>query len=500
MKQPVALIILDGFGFSSESQYNAITHAQKPFLDYLFDHYPHTFLRASGTAVGLPDNHIGHSEVGHLTIGAGRAITQSLTLMNKAIDDGSLCRHPILLSQLAKLKESNGSLHIIGLLSDAGLHGHENHLYAFLQIAKQQGIKSTFIHPILDGRDAPPQSAATYLTHLEKIQEELNYGAIGSLHGRFYAMDRNKHWDRTQKSYDVLTQVTSIQATSWQEALANSYAQQISDEFLLPIQLNELATVHPGDGIIFCNIRDERASQLTAAFVDPHFDHFPIKSLPLSFFITPVPYQNLTTAALYMRPVVKETLFDLLAAHHKTIFSIAETEKYAHVTYFFRGQELNPVATEVNVLIPSHSVTTYAQDPAMSAQAITERVCTSLQNDPADFYLINYANADMVGHSGNFEATVQAIEYLDAQIGKLYKEMVEMNNGILLITADHGKAEQMYDNKADQPHTAHTPNPVPFLYINKQDQHKELLLKELADIAPFILQLMHLPVPKVMKR
>jgi 2,3-bisphosphoglycerate-independent phosphoglycerate mutase len=499
------LVILDGFGYRLEKKDNAVAHAYMPHFNTWWKKYPHAILAASGTAVGLPDNMIGNSEVGHITIGAGRIISQPMKVWLDSIADGSFAQNAVLLGELEKLKNSGGALHIIGLLSDAGVHAHETQIYAVIDSAVMAGVKKIVVHPILDGRDVSPQSAYDYLEHLTQITHHYNNGRviIGSLHGRFYAMDRDNNWDRIEKSYRVLTKMTGDSPfESWEKVLERNYAHSITDEFILPTQLNSEGVIHNGDGIVFCNVRPDRARELTQCFVQNGFEHFALKPLLLTFFITPVVYSDdVTTTPLFQRPVVRKTLKDVLAAHNKTIFTCAETEKYAHVTYFFRGENEKPVATETRQLIPSISVENYVHNPEMSAEQITQIVVSSLREDPQDFYLINYANADMVGHSGNFGATIKAVEFLDTQLGILCNEVVKKMNGTLYITADHGSAEDMFDEVTNQPRTAHTSNPVPFLMIkNGTENSGELELKELADIAPFILRNMGIEVPFEMKK
>ncbi len=473
-KAPLALIILDGFGYRKETEHNAIAQANTPNLDTWFATYPHTLLQASGAAVGLLDGYIGNSEVGHLTIGAGRIIVQPVSIIHQAIDDGSFFSNKKLVENLEKLKQTGGSLHLMGLLSDAGVHSHEKHLYAFLKAAEKHGVENIFVHPFLDGRDTPPQSAAGYLEKLEK-----SGATIGSLHGRFYAMDRDNNLERTAQSYKILTESQSEITPSWQKVLEKSYAQNITDEFIPPIQLDPEGVIKNGDGVIFFNFRPDRARQLTKMFLD---------NLNLAFFIIPVTYQgDLNTTYLFEKPTIKNTLKDILSQNGKTIFSIAETEKYAHITHFFTGHKEEPVAGETRVLIPSIVAKNYIEHPCMSAPEITNAVLKSLQEDPHDFYLINYANADMVGHSGDMAATIKAIEYLDVELKKLYDTIVEQMGGTMIITADHGNAEVMFSETSNQPQTAHTTNPVPFLFI-KKDAQEDLQLKELADIAPFILK------------
>jgi len=491
--QPTVLVILDGFGYAQGATHNAIKQAHTPTLDALFAQYPHTLLKASGAAVGLPDGFIGNSEVGHMTIGSGQIIPQELTVLHNAIDDGTFFENTVLRTQLNKLKQSGKALHLMGLLSDAGVHSHQKHLYAFITAAQQADIKTIYVHPFLDGRDVAPQSAVHYLTQLEDFLRHVQGGAIGTIQGRFFAMDRDNNWDRTQKSYAVFTQQESTPQMSWRAALEHYYQQGITDEFIPPTQCNKQSVIQNGDGIIFFNFRPDRARQLIACFVDPNFHQFNITPLQLAFFITPVPCSSaLPTTTLFEKPIAHNTLFDILAAAGKRTFAIAETEKYAHVTYFFHGGTEAKVPHETVVLIPSIKTTSFATHPTMSAQKITDAVMVSLDNDPCDFYLINYANADMVGHSGNFVATVQAIECLDQQIQQLYELVVEKMNGTLYITADHGNAEQMWDHINNQPHTAHTTNPVPFLAVDRKKRYPLTSLKGLADITPFILENMGL--------
>lgn len=501
LKHPTALVILDGFGYHKNSLYNAISQAKKPNLDAWFSHYPHALLKASGHAVGLLDNYMGNSEVGHMTIGAGRIVQQPISLIHDAIIDKSFFKNPVLVEKLAALKKSGDALHIMGLVSDGGVHSDIEHLYAFLDAAHQHGIKYVYIHAFLDGRDTPPRSAMTYLNQLDQALTLFEFGSIGSLHGRFYAMDRDKNWDRTEKSYRILTENQDT-PQCWQDALEKQYAQGTTDEFFIPTQLDPTSTIQQGDGVIFFNIRADRARQLAAAFVDPIFNYFPVKKLNLSFFMTPVPYaSDLKTDVLYKPVSVNNVLEDVLAGNNKTIFSIAETEKYAHVTYFFNGGREQPTPTETRILIPSIKSHDYINNPEMRAREITDAVLASLTSDPKDFYLINYANADMVGHSGNLAATVAAIECLDSELKRLYDQVVERMNGTLYITADHGNAEEMIDPATHEPKTSHTTNPVPFIMLQKGiSPSMKLPLCELSDIAPFILRTMGLDVPEEMTR
>lgn len=479
MSKPTILVILDGFGYSQEKKYNAIAQAHTPTLDYLLAHYPHALLHASGESVGLLPNYIGNSQVGHTTIGAGKIIKQPVTQIHESIENNSFFTNPILQKKLTQLKNSEHTLHIMGLLSDAGVHSHIKHLFAFITAAHDIGIQNIIIHPFLDGRDVPPKSAEKYLRELSEKIKNLKGVEIGSLHGRYYAMDRDKNWDRTEASVQALTIPGTHTQNSWQEILEKYYAQNITDEFIPPTQLEQTRAIKPGDGIIFINFRPDRARQLTKKLLT----HNP------AFIITPVPYNNnLQTTALFEKPKITNTLLDKLHAQNKTVFLIAETEKYAHITYFLSGGRENKLPNETRILVPSIPAKNYIDHPCMSAQEITKHVLDSLKNSPKDFYIINYANADMVGHSGDLPATIKAIECLDTQLKKLYETVVEKLDGTLYITSDHGNAEIMFDEQTNQPHTAHTTNPVYFIAVKKElkDSGQTLKLTQLTDIAPFI--------------
>ena len=502
---PVVLVILDGFGYSVDKQYNAIAQANIPHMRRWMQQYPHAIIQAAGSAVGLPANVMGNSEVGHLTLGSGRVVKQPMTIWLESIKNGSFMHNKVLLESLERLRHAGGALHIMGLLSDAGVHAHEKEIYASIAVAVDAGIKKIVVHAFLDGRDVAPQSAHEYLERLEDFiklyKNDYNHIFIGSVHGRFYAMDRDNNWDRIEKSYRVLTEKQDAPYESWEKILERNYAQNITDEFIPPTQLNPEGIIGNGDGVLFCNVRPDRARELTRCFMESYFTqpfaHFVLKPLNLTFFMTPVVYDvHFPTVVLFPREPLHNTLKDVLAEYGKTIFTIAETEKYAHVTYFFRGQNEDPVTTETRIMIPSITAQNYIDHPEMSAKQITDAVIASLQNDPADFYLINYANADMVGHSGDFGATVKAIECLDKQLEQLYNQVIEKMDGTLYITSDHGNAEDMYDEVTRQPKTSHTNNPVPFIMIKKGMKGDGVLpLQQLSDVAPFILENMNIPVP-----
>lgn len=494
-KQPLLLVILDGFGYSENKKYNAIAQAKTPNIDAWWDMYPHALLEASGASVGLLPGTIGTSEVGHLTMGAGRIIPESVLRLHQAIDDGSFFKNPTLTTTLARLKATGGRLHLMGLLSDGGVHSHEKHVFALIQAAGSSGIPQVYIHAFLDGRDVPPRSAEIYLQRLETVFKKYGCGTLASLHGRFYAMDRDKNWQRTQESYNVLTTPQPASALSWQQVLQQAYAGNVNDEFLPPVQLIPEGIIRPGDSVIFFNFRADRARQLTRCFVEPTSVPFAPLLIRLHSFLTATNYDHelrpdpsITTGVLLVKEPVTNTLKELLAQRGKTMLSIAETEKYAHVTYFFGGGREKEFSGEEWVLIPSIKTRDYVHHPEMSAATITDTVLKSLTTAPKDFYLINYANADMVGHSGNFEATVKAVEFLDRELGRLYAIAVEQMHGTIIVTGDHGNAEDMFDEQAGQMRTAHTLNPVPCMVIKKGLSQKTLPLTQLKDLAPFILK------------
>ena len=485
-KFPTMLVILDGVGYRENEDHNAIAHAHMPHFFKLLANYPWTTLKASGSAVGLPEGYMGNSEVGHLTIGCGTIIKQPMTLIEEAFQQKKPSEIPTLKKSLAHLAKQHKTLHIMGLLSDAGVHSSIHHLYAFLEAAKDLHIP-VVIHPFLDGRDTEPGTAITYLHELDQMISTLGVGVIGSIHGRFYAMDRNNNWHLTEKSYHVLTEKQLHTAESWEAILNKATAEQMSEEFIEPIQLAGNHYIKPGDSILFFNFRPDRARQLTKLFLDGNKKD--IKPFTLTDFITPVSYgSQYDTTVLFHTGKIAQTLVGMLNDPGYSICEIAETEKYAHITYFFNGGRELKLEHETRILIPSITRKSYAEHPAMSADIITEAALDSLKHNPHDFYVINYANGDMVGHTGNFKATVEALECLDKQIGLLFNEVVTKQNGILIITGDHGKAEEMIDPTTHQPRTAHTTNPVYFA-VAKQDlehQHVELPLTQLSDIAPFI--------------
>lgn len=487
-EKPTVLIILDGFGFTKDKENNPIYSAKKPNIDLFLKHFPNTILQAAGTYVGLPEGYVGNSQVGHITIGTGKIIKQPVTFINESIENTSFFKNKILNEKLDQLQNTNGTLHIMGLLSDKGVHSNISHLFAFIKAAVQNKIKNIYIHPFLDGRDVKQKSAPTYLNQLDSYISKFpdRNIRIGSIMGRFYAMDRDNNWSRIQKSYDVLTQPQDIlEFTNWKDALNFYYSKNITDEYIPPTQLIKASVIKNNDGIILFNFRPERSVQITECFVNKNFNNFKTKKISLEFFITPVQYDSkIKTEALFDTEHTSDSLIDILSNKGFKIACIAETEKYAHVTYFIKGGSKIKLPNETDILIPSIKAKNYIEYPCMSAPEITKTVIDSLQKDPKDFYLINYANADMVGHSGNFDATVKAIECLDKKLGELYQEVVIKRNGTLYITADHGNAEDKKDSS-----TMHTTNPVPFIMVRQdlKDKNIKLTLNSLADIKDFIL-------------
>lgn len=512
---PTMLLILDGFGYTPIKNGNATACANMPTWHYLLAHYPHTLLHASGEHVGLLPGYIGNSEVGHITLGSGRIIPSMLKKIHDSIANKTFFNNPLLVEHFKQLKEQNTALHLMGLLSDGGVHSHEHHLYALLKMARDIGLEQVYIHTFLDGRDVPQKSAKVYLERLVKTCADMQTGVLASVTGRFYAMDRDKNWDRTKACYDTLCgQVAKTLNSNWQEIINQAYNQKITDEFIPPTLISSQGTIKAGDGIVFFNFRPDRARQLTECFLNPQAPihqkaHHNI-ARKLIFFITPTCYRDdfpaMGNAFLFQKEHIDLTLLDVLAQNPTPapVFIIAETEKYAHVTYFFRGMDEKQLAHEERVLIPSIKTKTYIDIPHMSAQKITEKLLQSFSKNPARFYLANFANLDMVGHSGDLNATIKACECIDEQIKHIYKHFVEELNGTLIIIGDHGNAEVKIDYATGQPQTAHTCNPVPCVLINKQEKQVRSVTFPthiefgLAHVTPTILTIMGYKIPEIM--
>jgi 2,3-bisphosphoglycerate-independent phosphoglycerate mutase len=503
MPKPLLLMILDGWGEHPHSDHNAISRAATPNMTRLSREYPCTQLDASGMAVGLPDGQMGNSEVGHLNIGAGRIVYQDLTRITKAIQDGSFFRNEVLLDCMAKTKASGGALHLAGLLSDGGVHSHNTHLYALLEMAAKQGIRDVFVHCLLDGRDTPPKSGEEYLAQLKAALERIGTGRIATVIGRYYAMDRDKRWDRVEKAYDAMVLGDGLEFASAKFAIDQSYLDGVTDEFVLPSVIVEggepVGRVKDGDGFIFFNFRSDRAREISRAFTDPDFDGFARKRWPqLASYVCMTVYDETFDLPVAFAPVeLKNILGEVLGRSGLKQLRIAETEKYAHVTFFFNGGNETPFPGEERILIPSpREVPTYDKKPEMSARLVTEELLRWLEEDKFDFIVLNFANADMVGHTGKLTAAVKAIEAVDECVGRIVEKVLE-RKGCALITADHGNAETMVDEKGG-PHTAHTTEPVPFILVD--DTRKDAALKTgiLADIAPTVLNLLGVPKPSEM--
>ncbi|OGT38585.1 MAG: phosphoglycerate mutase (2,3-diphosphoglycerate-independent) [Gammaproteobacteria bacterium RIFCSPHIGHO2_12_FULL_37_14] len=500
---PLILVILDGWGYREDATFNAIAAARKPNWDYLWQHYPHTLLAGSGCSVGLPAGQMGNSEVGHLTMGAGRIIHQDLTRIDQAIESGEFFNNPILISALNQVKNSKQSLHIMGLLSPGGVHSHEKHIVALVTLAASLGLSRVYLHVFLDGRDTPPRSAKGSIENLNRYCQELACGQIVSIIGRYYAMDRDKRWERIQPAYDLLTAgKAAYHVDNVSEALALAYARGENDEFVQATSIhleNKLpVTISDGDVVIFANFRSDRAREITQALTESNFQGFKREKWPqLHQFVCLSEYDNQFDLPVVFTPQsLKHILAECISHHQLKQLRMAETEKYAHVTFFFNGGVESPYPGEERILIPSPKISTYDLQPEMSARELTERLIQEMDSKRYDLIICNFANPDMVGHSGNFQATIQAIEVIDECIGKLVRASQAIE-GEILITADHGNAEQLFDFTINQPHTAHTSEPVPFLYIGRK---AKICRKngDLSDIAPTILYLMSLPQPDEM--
>ncbi len=500
MKRPVALIILDGWGDRSEDRGNAVHAANTQNFDRYVSEYPNTFLGASGGDVGLPDGQMGNSEVGHLNIGAGRVVYQELTRITKSIKDGDFFQKAEFLDALAHVTEKGTKLHLMGLLSDGGVHSHINHLKALIKLAKEQGLDQVYVHAFMDGRDTPPQSGVDYLAELEAYMDEVSFGKIATVSGRYYAMDRDQRWERTEKAYDALVKGEGVKATSSEEAIKQSYDADANDEFVLPTVIESdgqpVATIGEDDAIIFFNFRPDRARQLTRALVDVSFDGFEREYFPLHYVCMTQYDITIENVEVAFKPTtLSNTLGEYLSSQGKNQLRMAETEKYAHVTFFFNGGVEAPNPGEERVLIDSPKVPTYDMQPEMSAYEVTDRVIQEIDRDQHDFIVLNYANPDMVGHTGIFDAAVKAVSTVDECLGRVVDKLLE-KNGYVLVTADHGNSEQMMDEDG-KPMTAHTTNHVPLILIGAKDA-KLRDDGKLSDLAPTILELMKLPVPDEM--
>ncbi|OLP18659.1 phosphoglycerate mutase (2,3-diphosphoglycerate-independent) [Leptolyngbya sp. 'hensonii'] len=501
---PVVLVILDGWGYRDTAEGNAIARANTPVMQSLWAAYPHTLIHTSGKDVGLPDGQMGNSEVGHLNIGAGRIVPQELVRISDAVENGSLLSNPALVRACEKVKATGGKLHLIGLCSEGGVHSHVNHLFGLLELAKVRAVPDACIHLITDGRDTQPTDGKETVRMIQEYVNQSGFGRIVTLSGRYYAMDRDRRWDRVKLAYETMTQDGPGDGRSALEVVAASYANDTTDEFILPTRIAPGA-VEPGDGVIFFNFRPDRARQLTQAFVDPEFTGFERQQVQPLTFVTFTQYDpNFPVEIAFEPQNLNNILGQVIAQNKLHQFRTAETEKYAHVTYFFNGGIEEPFEGEDRELVMSPAVATYDRAPAMSAEAVTDVAARALEKRLYSLVVINYANPDMVGHTGQMDATVQAIETVDRCLGRLL-DSVSQVGGTTLITADHGNAEYMRDEQGN-PWTAHTTNPVPFILVEGEGMKipghgGEVALRSdgrLADIAPTILEILKLPQPPEM--
>jgi 2,3-bisphosphoglycerate-independent phosphoglycerate mutase len=501
---PVVLIILDGWGYRQDTDGNAVATAKLPVMNSLWQVYPHTTIRTSGKDVGLPDGQMGNSEVGHLNMGAGRVVPQELVRISDAVEDGSILQNPALVKVCQVVKRENTKLHLVGLCSDGGVHSHITHLRGLLDLAKQQGLSDVCIHVVTDGRDTLPDSGKGYVQQILDDAEQVGIGRVVTLSGRYYSMDRDRRWDRVQKAYDLMTQDGEGDGRSVLEIIQSSYDAGVTDEFILPTRIAP-GSVEAGDGVIFFNFRPDRARQLTQAFVDPNFQGFPRQPISSLAFATFTQYDPSLPVLVAFEPQnLNNILGEVIAKQGLHQFRTAETEKYAHVTYFFNGGIEDPFEGEDRELIPSPQVATYDRAPSMAAEVVTDTAIAAIKKGIYSLIVINYANPDMVGHTGKMEATVQALETVDHCLGRLL-EGISRAGGTAMITADHGNAEVMWDEHGN-PWTAHTTNPVPFILIEGERRKipgygTDVNLRSdgrLADIAPTILDILKIPQPSEM--
>ncbi|MHC1748364.1 MAG: 2,3-bisphosphoglycerate-independent phosphoglycerate mutase [Cellulosilyticaceae bacterium] len=497
-KKTTLLLILDGFGINNNGESNAIAMANKPNIDKIMKTYPTVAGYASGMAVGLPEGQMGNSEVGHLNMGAGRIVYQELTRITKAIADGDFFTNEALVSAMENAKQNDKPLHLFGLLSDGGVHSHNTHLYALLEMAKKFGLTKVYVHAFLDGRDTPPNSGKGYMEALVNRMQEIGVGEVATVSGRYYAMDRDNRWDRVEKAYNAIAKGEGETGTDPILAIAKSYEKEVLDEFVLPTVIKPEGVVSEGDSIIFFNFRPDRAREMTRVFCDDAFEGFERKRIS-THFVTFTQYDiTIPNKIVAFTPqTLANTFGQYLAANGKTQLRIAETEKYAHVTFFFNGGVEEPNQGEERKLIPSPKVATYDMQPEMSVFTVVEGLIGAIRGGAYDMIIANFANPDMVGHTGDLSAAVKAIESVDKAVGEVVDALVEVG-GQGFICADHGNAEQMEDYTTHEPFTAHTTNPVPFVLVNYKEG---VTLKEggkLADIAPTLLEMMDMDKPAEM--
>lgn len=498
MKKTVALVILDGWGLNESKEGNAVLNAKTPNFDNYISKYPNMKINASGLAVGLPDGQMGNSEVGHLNIGAGRVVYQEYTRISKSIKDKDFFENEEINNAINNAKKNKSSLHLLGLLSDGGVHSHIEHIKGLLKLAKMRDLKNVYLHAFMDGRDTSPNGGLEYVKEIEKYMKSINYGSIATISGRYYAMDRDNRWERIELAYDALVKGEGEKSDSAISIMENSYKNGITDEFVLPSIIEKngepVAKIKNDDSVIFFNFRPDRARQITKALVEDEFNHFKRERLKLYYVsITKYDDEFKNVKVAYKQQKIKNTLGEYLANNGKTQLRIAETEKYAHVTFFFNGGVEKSNKGEDRILIPSPKVASYDLKPEMSSYELTDRVLKEIDKEKYDFIVLNFANADMVGHTGDFEAATKAIEAVDYNLGRIVDKMVS-KDGKMIITADHGNAEYMIDATNKEVFTAHTINPVPLIVVGEEN----IKMKEtgkLSDIAPTLLDMMNLKIP-----
>ena len=502
-KKPTVLMILDGYGLNETHNGNAVYEAKTPVMDKLMAECPFVEGNASGLAVGLPDGQMGNSEVGHMNMGAGRIVYQELTRITKEINDGDFFKNEALLTAMKNAKDNDSAIHFMGLLSDGGVHSHNTHLYGLLEMAKREGLEKVYVHCFLDGRDTPPASGKGYIEELQAKMKEIGVGEIGVVSGRYYAMDRDNRWDRVELAYNALTKGEGVKGTDAVEAVQASYDNEKTDEFVLPTVMEKdgkpVAVIQDKDSVVFFNFRPDRAREITRAFCDDDFQGFAReKRLDLTYVCFTDYDETIANKLVAFHKVqLHNTFGEYLAAHDMTQVRIAETEKYAHVTFFFNGGVEEPNKGEDRILVKSPKVATYDLQPEMSAVQVCDKLVEAIKSDKYDVVIINFANPDMVGHTGVEEAAIKAVETVDACVGRAVEAVKEVN-GQMFICADHGNAEQLVDNETGEAFTAHTTNPVPFILVNADPKYT---LREggcLADIIPTLIELMGMEKPSEM--
>ncbi len=495
-KRPVLLCIMDGFGKNESTYGNAIAAAKKPNLDKIVSENPMTFIGASGLDVGLPDGQMGNSEVGHTNIGAGRVVYQELTRITKSIQDGDFFTNEALVGAMENCKKNSSALHLMGLMSDGGVHSHNTHLYGIMELAKRSGVDKVYIHCFMDGRDVPPTSGKDYLAELYEKCDEIGVGEIATVMGRYYAMDRDNRWERVVKAYKAMTEGEGVKFDCACKMMEESYANDVTDEFIVPAVSEKAVPVKDNDSIVFFNFRPDRAREITRAFVDPAFSGFEREQLKGLYYVCMTQYDaTMPNVHVAFKPEMLENTFgEYISDKGLKQLRIAETEKYAHVTFFFNGGVEKQYPGEDRILVKSPAVATYDLQPEMSAYEVTDKLLAAIDSDKYDAIILNYANCDMVGHTGVFDAAVKAVEAVDTCVGKIV-DAVAAKGGVTLITADHGNADKMYEADGS-PFTAHTTNPVPFIVVGYPCELREG--GRLCDIAPTMLKIMGLEQPKEM--